>query len=254
MTYLLAELTSDALGKLVASGMNCVLLPVGSVEPHGPHLPLGTDSYISEGACKAAVPLLRERGVVALVAPTLPYGVTDFAKGFPGALSVEAPALTAILVSIVRALRGQGFTHVCIVNNHLEPAQDEAVRGVLSSFGEGEVSVACPLQRRHARTLSDEFKRGECHAGEYETSLVLAMRPELVAREVTADLPEVPVSLSDGIRAGKTTFAAMGMDRAYAGAPARATAAEGETMLALLASMVVTEVIGALGSARPLPR
>ena len=254
MTHSLAELTSDALGKVVASGMSCVLLPVGSVEPHGPHLPLGTDSYISEGACRAAVPLLAERGVIALVAPTMPYGVTNFAAGFAGALSVDGPVLTAMLVSIVRALRGQGFTHICVVNNHLEPAQDEAVRGVLAAFDKGVVSVACPLERRHARTLSDEFKRGECHAGEYETSIVLALRPELVDRAVAVGLSEVPVSLSTGIREGKMTFTAMGMDRAYAGAPALATVVEGEAMLSRLATMIVTEVTDALGESRPLHR
>lgn len=251
MSYYLAELTSGAVGAVVAAGMNCVLLPVGSVEPHGPHLPLGTDSYISEGASVAAVPLLRERGVMTLIAPTLPYGVTDFAQGFPGALSVEAPVLTAMLVSIVRALLGQGFTHVCVVNNHLEPAQDAAVRAVLGSFPEGAASVACPLTRRHARTLSDEFKRGACHAGEYETSLVLAVRPDLVNRDAMEGLPEVPVSLSEGIRAGKHTFAAMGMSRAYAGAPASATKEEGAEMVRRLATMIVTEVVDALGQGRP---
>ena len=251
MSYFLAELTSEALASTVSSGMNCVLLPVGSVEPHGPHLPLGTDSYISEGACIAAVPLLRERGVLTLIAPTVPYGVTDFAKGFPGALSIEGPVLTAMLAAIVRALRGQGFTHVCIVNNHLEPAQDEAVRAVLASFPEGAASVACPLTRRHARTLSDEFKRGECHAGEYETSLVLAIRPELVARDAMKDLPAVPISLSDGIRAGKSSFADMGMAHAYAGSPSGASQEQGADMLTRLAAMIVTEVTEALGQAHP---
>lgn len=252
MTYRLAEMTTEAIGAVLASGMTCALLPVGSVEPHGPHLPLATDSFISEGACEAAVPLLRARGVTTFVAPTLPYGVTDFAKGFAGALSVDGPVLTAMLVSIVRALRGQGFSHVCIVNNHLEPAQDAAVRAVLAAFPEGTASVACPLQRRHARTLSDEFKRGECHAGEYETSLVLAIRPDLVpSHDTLKALPGVPVSLSTGIREGKSTFVEMGMARAYAGTPATASKEEGSAMLGRLADMIVTEVVDALGAAHP---
>jgi creatinine amidohydrolase len=97
-----------------------------------------------------------------------------------------------------------------------------------------------------ARTLSAEFKSGACHAGRYETSLVLAARPELVEDDKRSGLGAVPISLSDGIRAGKSTFREMGMNDAYAGAPAEATAAEGDEQLELLATMVVTEVEEAL--------
>jgi creatinine amidohydrolase len=111
----------------------------------------------------------------------------------------------------------------------------------------GRVSVACPLTRRWGRTLSDEFKRGNCHAGRYETSLVLAAGEEV--RPARAGLPPLDVSLSDGIRAGRTTFAAMGLDRAYTGAPADATAAEGDDLYARLADMIVTEVLEGLAVA-----
>jgi len=111
----------------------------------------------------------------------------------------------------------------------------------------GRASVACPLARRWARTLSDEFKTGACHAGQYETSMVMAEAPWLVDEAERAALPEVAVSLSDKLRAGVTDFMDMGLVRAYAGAPARATAAEGEELLGRLAVMVATEVREALG-------
>src|SRR5690606_2652795 len=97
---------------------------------------------------------------------------------------------------------------------------DAAVRAAIAGAAKGTASVACPLTRRWARTLSAEFKSGACHAGSYESSLVLASRPEPVREAVRAALPEVPISLSDGIRDGKSTFAQMGMADAYAGAPA----------------------------------
>ncbi|HTJ82583.1 MAG TPA: creatininase family protein [Polyangiaceae bacterium] len=234
--------TSDA---RALSG-HAVLQPVGSVEPHGPHLPLSTDSIISEAAAERAVIVLGERGVTARVAPTIPYGVTDFASGFPGAVSVAADALTAFLRAIATAHLAAGARHVCLVNNHLEPAHDAAVRAAISDFDDGRASVACPLTRRWARTLSAEFKSGACHAGRYETSLVLASRPDLVRGEAARGLAPVPISLSDGIRAGKHTFREMGMSEAYSGAPAEATAAEGEEQLALLAEMIATEVTESL--------
>ena len=219
--------------------------PRGSVEPHGPHLPLATDTLLGEEAALRAARALREKGVRAFVAPSVPYGVTDYAGGFAGAISVPAPALTAFLAAVARALLDDGFTHVCLVNNHLEPAHDAAVRAAIDGLPEGRASVACPLTRRWARTLSDEFKRGDCHAGRYETSLVLATAPSLV-REAAGALPDVPISLADGIRAGKTTFRAMGIDRAYTGAPAAATREEGDDLYARLATMIVTEVEEAL--------
>ncbi|MBL8742500.1 MAG: creatininase family protein, partial [Myxococcales bacterium] len=176
----LGQLTTEEAKALFAAGPVAVLLPVGSVEPHGPHLPLETDTIISAAACEHAVSLLAARGVVARIAPAIPYGVTDFAAGFAGAVSLSASAVTAFVGAVTDALLASGAAHVCLVNNHLEPAQDAAIRGVLAGRKHGAVSVACPLTRRWARTLSAEFKSGACHAGRYETSLVLAARPELV--------------------------------------------------------------------------
>lgn len=240
----LAELTSPALAALVAGPWPVVaLVPVGSTEPHGPHLPLATDVIISEAACARAVRMLAEGEVTALVAPAVPYGVTECASGFAGAVSVPAAVLTAYLGAIVDGLLEHGLAHVCLVNNHLEPEHDAAVRAAVVGR---RASVACPLTRRWARTLSAEFKSGACHAGRYETSIVQAAAPALVDEPARADLPEVPISLSEKLKAGVTTFAAMGMERAYAGAPAAATAGEGEEQLARLAEMIVTEVREAL--------
>jgi creatinine amidohydrolase len=243
----LAALTTEEVAAVLARPPSVVLLPVGSVEPHGPHLPLATDTVLSEEACLRAVRALRSQGIAAFVAPAVPYGVTDYAAGFAGAVGVDASALTAFLAAIVARLLAEGWSHVCLVNNHLEPAQDAAVRAALEKLPAERASVACPLTRRWARTLSDEFKRGTCHAGRYETSLVLA-----AGRDVRGDasaLPALDVSLSAGIKAGKTTFRAMGMDRAYTGAPAEATREEGEALYGKLAEMIVTEVLEGLAPA-----
>jgi creatinine amidohydrolase len=219
-----------------------VLLPVGSVEPHGPHLPLDTDTRISEAVAERAASRLNERrGSVCLVGPSVGYGITDFASGFAGALSIPGSHFTAFLRSVVESYVFTGFDFVCVINNHLEPAHDEAVRGAVWGL-KGRATSACPLIRRWARTLSDEFKSGACHAGRYETSLMLAIDPERVDAERAAELPAVDISLSEGIQDGLTSFADMGIDEAYTGAPAEASAEEGEELLGLLTEMVVTEV------------
>jgi creatinine amidohydrolase len=244
----LARHTTESL-RALASGKRALvaLVPIGSTEPHGPHLGLGTDVVISAAACVRATELFERKGPLAsVIAPAISYGVTECAAGFPGAVSVPAAVLTAYVAAVCDGLLAQGLRHVCLVNNHLEPAHDAAIRAVLPGR-EGKVSVACPLTKKWARTLSDEFKSGACHAGQYETSIVMAAAPELVDEAARQALPPVPISLSRQLAAGVSTFAAMGLDRAYAGDPKAATVEEGERLIQRLAEMVVGEVREALG-------
>jgi creatinine amidohydrolase len=256
MARLLAELTYEEVAEILAAGPAVALVPVGSVEPHGPHLALETDTTISVICAKRAADRLEAGAVTepatspvrAVVAPSVPYGVTDYASGFAGAIGVPAAALTPMLHAIAKSLLATGFAHVCFVNNHLEPAHDAAVRAALEGLPKGAASVACPLTRRWGRTLSDEFKRGDCHAGRYETSLALAAGAHV--RESFGELPSLGLSLSEAIRSGKATFAEIGMERAYTGAPRDATAEEGDELYEKLVTMVVTEVSEALAVLR----
>lgn len=245
----MARHTTATLYTLLKEGKRPVvaLVPIGSTEPHGPHLGLGTDVVISAAACVRACEVMEKKGpLAAVVAPAVSYGVTDCAVGFPGAVSIPAAVLTAYVAAICDGLLAQGLRHVCLVNNHLEPAHDAAIRAVAAGR-EGKVSVACPLTKKWARTLSAEFKSGACHAGQYETSIMMAAAPELVDNALRATLPAVPVSLSEKLTAGVTTFTAMGMELAYAGNPAAATVEEGEQLINRLADMVIGEVREALG-------
>jgi creatinine amidohydrolase len=253
MEKFLARHTTASLAALVAGPRAVIaMVPVGSTEPHGPHLGLGTDVVISAAACVRAAELFDKRGtMVGVIAPAVSYGVTECAAGFAGAVSIPADVLTSYLAAICDGLVASGVRHVCLVNNHLEPAHDAAVRAALAGR-EKKVSVACPLAKRWARTLSAEFKSGACHAGRYETSIVMAAAPELVSEAARASLPAVPISLSKQLAAGVTTFAAMGLSAAYAGDPAAATVEEGEQLIARLAEMVVGEVLEALG-VKPAP-
>lgn len=243
----LSEMTTEEFGRLLEGEKPvAVLLPVGSVEPHGPHLPLETDTMISEAAIERAAPRLTDEGFEVLAAPAVEYGVTECAAGFRGAVSIAPETLTDYLEDLVAGLVDDGVDHVCLVNNHLEPEHDEAVRSSIERFDGPRASVATPLKKKWARTLSPEFKRGECHAGRYETSILLAAAPERVDTSALDDFDEVPVSLSEKLREGISDFREMGLDDAYAGAPADATAEHGDEMLDRLADMVVGEVTDSL--------
>ena len=244
----LARYTTASLEQLTAGKKGVIaLVPIGSTEPHGPHLGLGTDVIISAAACLRACELLEKRGtMIGVIAPAISYGVTDCAAGFSGAVSIPADVLTAYIAAVCDGLLASRVRHVCLVNNHLEPAHDAAIRAVLPGR-EKKVSYACPLDKKWARTLSAAFKRGACHAGRYETSIMMAAAPELVQDALRTRLAPVPISLSEKLKAGVTTFEDMGLELAYAGDPASASTEEGEQLIQRLGEMVVGEVLEGLG-------
>ena len=247
MSLYFADLTSPQVEALRrAAPPTVLLLPVGATEPHGPHAPLATDSLISMSMCtRAARRLVDDPDVRALILPALPYGVTRYAAAFAGAVHVAADTLHALVVDICTSLVDQCLGHIVIVNNHLEPEHVAALRRVVATLRDTravDVGYLDLVRRRNAERLTAEFRAGECHAGRYETSLVLADHPELVDRPRLGQLPPVPVNMPAAIAEGRTDFAAMGMHDAYCGAPADATAEEGEATLATLTDMLIEVV------------
>jgi creatinine amidohydrolase len=219
-----------------------LLLPLGATEPHGPHAPLGTDTLISQGICRrAAERLADDPDVRALVLPPLPYGVTRYAAAFPGSVSIGEATLRALVLELARSLAAQGFARIVLVNSHFEPEHVRTLRDVLAELGDG-VRLLDLTRRENAERLTDEFRSGSCHAGRYETSLVLADDPDLVRRERMEALESKMIDMPAAIAAGQTDFIAMGMDRAYCGAPAEATVEEGERTFETLAELLIALV------------
>ncbi|MGW3997828.1 creatininase family protein [Amycolatopsis sp. NPDC004772] len=244
MTYF-ADLTSRQVAALPdADRVPVLLLPLGAIEPHGPHAPLGTDPLISRGMCeRAASRLAADSEVHVLVLPEVPYGVTRFAAGFAGGVHIGEETLHSLLVDIGSALIGQRFRRILLVNNHFEPAHLVTLRRAVETLNfayDGRTALLDLVRRRHAERLTDEFRSGECHAGRYETSLVLADRPELVDQALMRTLPHVPVSLASAPEDGG--FLAMGMADAYCGRPAEATAEEGAETFSTLTDLLVEAI------------
>jgi creatinine amidohydrolase len=218
------------------------LLPVGSTEAHGPHLPLSVDVLIAEAVAERTAALLEAAGKRAVLFPAVSYGVTEFADGFAGTVHVPAEATQPYLEGVLRGIVRHGFREVGVLNHHLEPAQfavvHAAARAVAESTG-ARVVVPDHRKKPHGPRLGEEFVSGGSHAGWYETSLVLAAAPHLVDRAALASLPEVQVNLPAAIKAGGRSFEACGGPRAYFGAPGTATAEDGERLLGILAEISV---------------
>ncbi len=222
-----------------------VLVPIGSTEAHGPHLPLSTDAILSDELARRAGEALEADGRTVLIAPTLSYAITEYAAAFAGTISLSPETATNLVAEVCASLALQGFQRVCLVNSHLEPAHVVSLKDACArAEAKSGQKVAFPdqLDRRWARTLTEEYKRGACHAGSYETSLVLAARPELVRNDVRARLSPLPIDLAQAMKAGKRTFGEAGAADAYFGDPAAATTDEGNAIYALLVTMVVSTV------------
>jgi creatinine amidohydrolase len=216
-----------------------LLLPLGALEPHGPHAPLATDTLISVGICERVAGRLEgDPEVRVLLLPPLPYGVTRYAAAFPGAVSIGEAALRATVLDICESLTAQGLGRFVLVNSHLEPEQVRTLRDAVAELG-GAVRLFDPTRRAVASELTEEFRAGAGHAGRYETSLVLAENPGLVRRERMEGLESKMIDMPAAIASGRTDFMAMGMDRAYSGAPAEATAEEGEATFETLTKLVI---------------
>ena len=218
-----------------------VVLPVGAIEAHGPHLPLDTDVVIATAMARAGAKRLGARDKVVLILPALAYTAAGFGAAFHGTLSISRVTVTALVVDLARSLSEQGFQVLAIANAHLDPehltALNEAVK---LARADGLLPVVFPdlTRKPWALRLGDEFKSGACHAGRFETSIVLREQADAVRDEVRQSLAPNPQSLSQAIKAGKRTFDAAGGPRAYFGDPAAATADEGARLIDALGAIL----------------
>lgn len=227
------------------------ILPVGAVEAHGPHLPLGTDVVIAEGMARACAEELSAAGLTGFVLPPIWYTATAFAQDFPGTVGVDGDTVKALIGQITRSLSDQGFRRIAIANAHLDPAHLESLRGAAADAPAGTSVVFLDLTKRSvASELTREFQTGACHAGQFEGSIVLAEAPELFRSAVAEGLEENPASLSDAIREGKKSFLEAGGPRAYFGWPAQASAEEGQATIRTLGRLLAEAI---LDSGEPHP-
>jgi creatinine amidohydrolase len=224
------------------------ILPCGATEAHGPHLPLSTDVIISEGMAAAALPGLHELGCVAFVLPPLAYAPANYAEAFAGTITVSAASAKAPILDIARSLKTQGFACLALANSHFDPANVAMLREAAEQIRALGLPVAFPdfTRRKLAQTLTAEFQSGACHAGQYETSLVMAARPELVDDGARRALADNPASLTEAFARGAKTFADAGGPEAYFGFPRHATPEEGRESYRIMAAALVAAIREAL--------
>jgi creatinine amidohydrolase len=158
-----------------------VLLPIGTVEQHGPHLPVNADNMVAEYvAIKAAT------RTNALVAPSINYGYSATFRKFAGTLSVRQETLAAMLRDVSRALTSHGFRRIVFVDNHggNEPVCEQIARELKSEQGIVIGSVyPWKLGYQLMRNTYEDADRVYGHGAEPETSAMMAMFPDDVLHE-----------------------------------------------------------------------
>ena len=176
-TPLLGDLTREEVAELAPHSV--LVLPVGAVEQHGPHLPLRTDTLLAETVASAAVSACRDT-VPTVSAPVLPYGSSEHHL-FAGAASLRPQTLAAVLRNLITSLHTTGFRRFFLVNGH--GGNDETVRTASKSIVTELPLAVGTVNYWQAGTSETAVPDGADvpgHAGWWETSLVLAVRPELV--------------------------------------------------------------------------
>lgn len=170
----------------VAAGRRTALVALGSIEQHGPHLPLGTDRWIAQ----ALVDALADRLDDAVAMPALAFGCASEHLDFPGTLHVAPETLEAILLDLIVSARGHGFDRAFVFTAH--GGNVDALRAMEARLTQSvrPLELRIELDLRVAGMQSDvveaealDPRSAGPHAGEYETSVVAGLRAGSVRRD-----------------------------------------------------------------------
>ncbi|MCP9951446.1 creatininase family protein [Actinomadura madurae] len=215
--HTMADMTYPELERAAETGTP-VLLPIGVIEEHGPHLPLGTDIY---GAYQLAV-LVRERlaadGADALIAPPLYWGINQVTSAFTGSFTISPKTARALLDDVLDSLLDQGFDRILLINHHgdrlhnqmlLDAVRRQHDRGsrevrwlesdrIIDRLGGDRedpvwLYYAMPSE---TETLKSATTLG-VHANDQETALVARWFPELVDYEALWELRPTDLTVED---------------------------------------------------------
>jgi creatinine amidohydrolase len=238
---LLADLTWTELRER-AGDIEVVLLPVGSCEQHGPGMALATDIRLATEVCHVVSARLYPR---VLVAPPMPWGLSDHHLGFPGTISLQPETFYAVIRDVITSLLGHGFRRFLLVNGHGgNMALDDVVCVRLRRETVVELVGAITYF-----TLSNEQVG---HAGEVEASYALALAPDLVKAERLAP-PRLTNALPD-LAPATVPWAFHEMTlTGNLGDPALATAERGHASLAPMLDRLCA-IVEAMGTAPAFQR
>jgi creatinine amidohydrolase len=169
----------------IEAGRDTVVIAFGATEQHGPHLPLATDALIGDQLARVVADRL-----AAFVAPTVRVGCSEHHIEFPGTLSVSETTFGAIVADLVSSLARGGFRRIVLIPTHggnfgplaralekLGPVQGVEIRALT------DLGALFAIAQRGVDEFGVPLAEGGLHAGEWETSMLMTVHPELVHLE-----------------------------------------------------------------------
>lgn len=236
-----ARLRADEVSARVAAN-TIVIVPIASVENHGPHLPTGVDAWLGpEIAVRAARRAAHD--VPVLVTPPIWSGLAEMHMSLGGTITLDLATFIAMVRSVVRSVVRQGFRRVLLLNSH--GGNTAALTAIVNELGsEFNIAIAATsywqLAAEQMATILED-QAGIEHACEGETSMMLALHPELVDRSKLASAigPTNPTSAQlVGPNVFRWRAFAARSDHGAIGNPTRASAEKGERLLEAAADAV----------------
>jgi creatinine amidohydrolase len=237
------RLTAPEIQALAARPETVVILPVASVEQHGPHLATGVDLVLATGVAHRTARRLQARGIPCLVAPCLWTGLAEHHMAFGGTFTLEVESFTALLRGAARSAARHGFRRIAILNGHGGNIEAMALAATELTRELGVPVLGATYWLAAAADFAPILERQEnvLHACEAETSMMLALAPDCVRMDrIEQAVPSRPfVPPPPGIKRSRA-FREM-TDTGVLGDPRTASREKGERLLDAAAERLAGE-------------
>ncbi len=218
------------------------IVPFGSCESHGWHCPLGPDYFVPMEAARRVAQRLEN----VIVAPCLPYGTSMHYNQFPLSLTLRFETVQAVAEDVLESLIFHGITHLYLLNGHDGniPALEIAARNVKNRHKEARILFLPAWWEKVGPIMGDRFEvwGGLGHGGEGETSIMMAVRPDLV--DLSKAEAQVPQAVIEMDKASIIWDIAEITKTGATGDPTKASREKGGQMLEILTDLIADAITG----------
>jgi creatinine amidohydrolase len=216
----MADMTAFQIADAARRGAG-VLLPIGVMEAHGPHLPTGTDAYIAMQLCRLTRTYAGEAGRELIIAPPYYWGINGVLGEFAGSFNIRPETAKLLLIDVIDSLRANALTDILLVSHHGDLAHNVMIRDVLEGMhARGHTGVRWLYAASRWKMIQRLGMTGEepiwvrwdfkpelerfrvtgtlgVHADEYETAAMVRYFPDTVNYEALKDLPPTQLTMDD---------------------------------------------------------
>jgi len=241
----------DELTYLEAKKLNkkesIIFLPMGPLESHGPHLPLGVDIRGAEVTCKMAAEKIIKKGFQPIIAPTMPYTLADVAMPFSGTVTLSPKTLKYFINDLSKSFAYHEFENLVIFCHHGEIPNFKAINEAVKEAQKHGINILNSSamfegMRENVKLIKGKYPELDAHAGEAETALYMWKFPNLVKKDILNGLIDNWSPLRNNLASGAKDLVEAGGPQAYFGSPAKATAETGKYVYETLSDLLVQEI------------